>query len=123
MDTIQQAAGAVEGDVAAVQTADATSGAVAAAVVGATEVGGIAAQVIDSAAAGVTEAANAAPGAIDDANLSAVEQLGGQTFSLGHCGGRQLLDDRIGSLRLENELRRNWLSWPKRDVGIYGTQF
>ena len=62
MDTIQQAAGAVEGDVAAVQTADATSGTVAAAVVGATEVGGVAAQVIDAAAQGATEAADAAPG-------------------------------------------------------------
>lgn len=61
MDTIQQAAGAVEGDVAAVKTADLTSGAVAAAVVAGTDVAGIAGQAIDTVAEGAADAAADAP--------------------------------------------------------------
>jgi hypothetical protein len=66
MDTIQQAAASVEGDVSAVQTAAATSGAVAAVAVAGADVAGIAGQAINSAAEGVADLANAAPGAIAD---------------------------------------------------------
>ncbi len=60
-DTVQQAAAAVEGDVKAVQTADATSGVVAAVAVAGTEVAGIAGQAIDAGAEGAADVADAAP--------------------------------------------------------------
>lgn len=60
-DTVQQAAAAVEGDVKAVQTVDATSGVVAAVEVAGTEVAGIAGQAIDAGAEGADSLANEAP--------------------------------------------------------------
>lgn len=70
-DTVEQAAAAVEGDVAAVQNADATSGVVAAAAVAGTEVAGLAGQAIDGAAEGAADVAEKAPGIEADAEADA----------------------------------------------------